>query len=216
MNHEDSSERGLVEYANWPGVLTGLIMLALPFLGPWWRMSFGEIFEISLSPFHYEASLMGQVFSVPLLNYVIPALQTLLFIGGICLVVGSLFWRKEWSERLSKFGFRKIFWPFVFFVFVLLLGAFFTNNFLTGSIPGVSSEALQSMQDNIKTEVPYLSGTGTAEVEARDITASIPITFSLTPVFWVVLAAVALGTFSRRFYSDMVEKESFKQEKLKR
>lgn len=207
--------RNSSEYINWPGALTGAIMIALPFMGPWWEMRLGKFFEISLSPFHYKASFMGEVISIPLLNYLIPALQVLLFVGGICMIAGSLLRGERWHEYLSKFGFRKIFWPFLAFILSLVLCIFLINNFLIGAFPVASTGSFGSMQDNVEAEVPYLSGTGTVEVETEGFKTSVPIVLSLTPVFWLVLIVVALGIFSRKFYPRTVEKESFKQRKLK-
>ncbi len=199
--------RSFVKYANWPGVVTGFLMVIVSFMGSWWRVQFGDGFiEMAVSPFYYEAVFMGEEISIPLLSYLLPAVQALLIIGGFFMIIGSLFNYKDWSEKLSKFGFRKIFWPLLTFIIILLVGTFLTNNFMGEFLPGDNQE-IDGMDEGLDIEAPYVVGSGDIDVDLNELTASVPIEMSLTSGFWMALVAVILGIFSRKFYPDLVKRE---------
>ncbi len=188
-----------IKNINLPGVLTGILMLMVPFLGSWWSVSFGQIVDISLSPFHYEVFVMGEMVSIPLMNYVLMGMKALVLFGSTALILGSLFNSKEWSDRLSRFGFGKIFWPFVFFVISLLILTFTIN-----SLPEKVLSVDEPFKETVDADIPYFVGTGMVEMEMEDATASVPIRKSTTRAFWISFFAISLGLFSQKFYKQTV------------
>ncbi|MFP4116696.1 MAG: hypothetical protein ACLFTY_01610 [Candidatus Aenigmatarchaeota archaeon] len=194
---------GFMELLNWPGLFSGLVMVALPFLGPWWRFEIGEAINLSLSPFHYEFVALDVVLSFPFLEYLLIAFQVLFVLGGIIMVAGSLGKGKWWEEQTVKFGYRKGFWVPVVFVLLLLLGAFLFNNFLSDSVvEGAMGPGSVSVE---QFDVPYLVGSSSCEASIDSMTVSAPVEMSVTPTFFVVLVlsilsfiAVKYGTSDER------------------
>ncbi len=197
MSSEDES---MLKMINWPGIAAGILMILLPFTGAWWKVAAGsELFSVSLSPFHYEFMVMGEAMEVPVLNYLIIALQVLVVFGGIMLVLGSLFVNREESEKLIGYGSGKIIWPTVMFFIILLFGAFFVNNYLTGFMPVEEMEEVDNGAE-FDFKVPYLVGTTTSGMQIGNMEASIPVTKSFQSPVLLGILAMSLALVSRRFH----------------
>ena len=193
---------GILRRFNWPGLLAGVLMLLLPFTGTWWNVTGGTVlFSLSLSPFLYEFMVMGETMTVPILNYVVLALQILVFFGGLMLIAGSIM-QSEKGRKLLKYGSGKVIWPTVMFFIVLVLGAFLINNYMTGFMPIDGAEEIQEEPD-VDINVPYLVGTSTTRVQLENMEASFPVTKSFQSPILLGILAMSLALVSRRF-SDLI------------
>ncbi len=192
---------------NWLGLVAGVLMLMLPFLGPWWSATVGTgAADVALSPFDYNISLLGQPISSTLVGYFLLAAKLSVIIGGALMIAGSVGAKRWWGRRLVRFGAMKVFWMLIGLIALLLVGAFFVNSILPSLLGGMGGEEV-AMQLN----VPYIAGTTTSTIQVGDAaTITAPITSSLTGIFWVAVLAAALGVAARIYHRRFVKLEKSK------
>jgi len=191
-----SSSETRLPLVNWFGLVAGVLMLVLPFLGPWWSATVGTgAMDLALSPFDYRISLLEQPISSTLVGYFLFAAKLSVMIGGAFMIAGSLGGKRWWGRRLVRFGAMKVFWMVIGLISFLLLLAFFMNSILPNLISGMVEGG------EIQFNVPYVAGATTSTIqmgEAATVTA--PITASLTEIFWVAVLAAALGVAARIYH----------------
>jgi len=116
---------------NWFGLVTGVLVLALPFLGPWWVGTAGTgAMEVALSPFDVNVSLMGLSIQSPMVSLFLLAAKIAFVIAGIFMILSSLFPKQWWSKRLFEFGVMKPFSSTIFFIVPLVIIALLANTLL--------------------------------------------------------------------------------------
>jgi len=187
---------------NWLGLDAGVLMIILPFLGPWWSATVGTgAMELALSPFDFRISLLEQPISSTLVGYFLLAAKLSVIIGGALMIVGSVGAKRWWGRRLVRFGAMRVFWMIIGLIALLLVGAFFLNSILPSFLGGMVGEDV-AMQLN----VPYVTGTTTSTIQVGDVaTVTAPITTSLTNIFWVAVVAAALGVAARIYHRRFVK-----------
>jgi len=116
---------------NWFGMVAGVLVLVLPFLGPWWvgRAGTGAM-EIALSPFDMNMSLFGLPIQSSMVSLFLLAAKIAFVIAGIFMILASLFPKQWWSKRLFGFGVMKPFSNVIFFMVPLVIGALLANTLL--------------------------------------------------------------------------------------
>lgn len=200
-----SSKTGLPP-VNWFGLVAGVLMIILPFLGPWWSATVGTgAMDLELSPFDYRISLLEQPISSTLVGYFLFAAKLSVIIGGALMIAGSVGARQWWGRRLVRFGAMKVFWMVIGLIALLLVGAFFMNSILPNLISGmVEGGAIQF-------NVPYITGATASTIQMGDaITVTAPITASLTEIFWVAVLVAALGVVARIYHRRFTKPEKSK------
>lgn len=200
LGRNDSRER--FKLINWFGIVTGIFMIVLPFLGAWWRAEVGAgAIELAISPFYYQINVIGQTLTSPLISYLIIGAQLAVIIGGVFMIIGSLKVDKWWGEKLMRFGAMKVFWLLIILLIILLIGALIMNNFLPNAIAGsIEGEA------NINLNIPYIIGSATTTIEAPGISIMAPIENSLTPVFGLAALTAVLGILARIYHNKLMDK----------
>ncbi len=132
---QSSGIKERLSLVNWPGLVAGVLMLVLPVLGAWWHaMAGNSVLEIGISPFYYNIVLTGQKITSSLVGYVLFAAKLTVWIGGIFLILGSVFSTKWWGRKLVSWGAMKIFWMIVSLVLLFTVGIFLANRFLPSLI----------------------------------------------------------------------------------
>ncbi len=196
---------------NWFGIAGGCLMLILPFVGAWWRFGAGTgVLELSLSPFYYSFTAVGESLSSQLVNYVILGAKLVAIIGGVFMITGSVASSRWWGRKLLKWGSLKVLWLLVSLLAVILIGTIFANEFL----PSLLSQASGG---GVSLNLPYLWGVGQAEIqmgEGAKLTA--PLTAEFTPTFLLAIATVDLGIGARIYngrISDKVQSRKRTEEK---
>lgn len=180
---------------NWFGLVAGVLMLVLPFLGSWWSVTIGNgAMDIALSPFDYRVSLLEQPITSTLIGYFLLAAKLSVMIGGAIMIAGSVGAKRWWGRRLVRFGAMRVFWMIIGLIGLLLVGAFLMNSFLPGLMSGMFEGG--SMQIN----VPYVEGATTSTIQVDAATVTAPITASLTGIFWVAVLVAALGVVARIYH----------------
>jgi len=177
------------------GVVAGVLMVALPFLGPWWiaRAGTGAV-EVALSPFDVSVSVLGQTVRSDLVWLFLLAEKIAMVIAGSFMVMGSISPNAWWSKRLVRFGVMKPFWAVVGLVVMVVAGAFLVNNILPNFISNMTGGTGASIQ----LQVPYLVGTADSVIQAgSQLTITAPVNVSLTMTFWVAVATAVLAIMAR-------------------
>jgi len=191
MNSEMKSPRSV----NFLGLIAGVLMIALPFLGPWWIAKVGTgAIEIALSPFDMSISVLGQQIQSDIVALFLLAEAIAMIIAGVFMVLASVAPRSWWSKRLFRFGVMKPFWAVVILIILVVAGAFVVNNIL----PSFLSNMVSGTGASIQLEVPYLVGTANSVIQAgSQIMITAPINLSLAMPFWVAVAVAVLGIAAR-------------------
>lgn len=179
--------RALIRAINWPGVIAGILLLALPFRGSWWVLRLGtDALVMAVSPFGVHLSIFGEHISIsPLLWWLILGLKLGVVYLGLLLLIGSLLTVSHRHAAIAdlfvRFSARKVLWLVVAFVVVLLLVCVVLNQ-----LPGVLGLPFQL-------QVPYLSGTRSFSTSMGYLRLTIPISMGFTFWFMVAALAAALG-----------------------
>lgn len=195
------SSRGGFSAINWPGLISGLLMIALPFLGPWWIGKVGEALELALSPFNLSMSVFGKPISSNLVDLLLLAVAVGTVIAGVLMMVASAFPRRWWSKHLIRYGATKPFWAVVGLIVFLIVGAFLLNNVLPKMLSSMIGGQAGGLEVSINLDLPYIIGTSYSLIkigEMASITA--PVTFSFTYAFLVAIFTSALGITARIYH----------------
>ena len=130
----------LLSSMNWFGLVAGVLVLVLPFLGPWWigRAGTGAM-EIALSPFDVNMSLVCQPVQSSLVGFFLLAAKITFIIAGVFMLLSSIFPKQWWSKRLLGFGVMKPFSYVIFFIFPLVIVALAANILLPSLLPSMLS-----------------------------------------------------------------------------
>jgi hypothetical protein len=172
---------------NWPGIIAGAVIIALPFLGSWWLFRLGtDAMIMAVSPFGIEVSIFGDdIATSPLLWWLILGLKLGVVYFGVLLLIGSTLSVSNRymiiAELFVQVTARKVFWLVVAFVVVLLLVSVLLNQ-----LPEVLGLPFQL-------QVPYLSGTSSFSMSMEYVQLTIPIFMGFTLRFALAVLAAALG-----------------------
>jgi hypothetical protein len=139
---------------NWFGLVAGVLILTLPFMGTWWvgRAGTGAV-QIALSPFDINISFFGQTLQSSLVGLFFLFTKITFVIAGTFLILSSLLPTQWWSKRLFRFGVMKPFSQVIFFIILLVIGALFANILL----PNLLSSILGGAGLQINTIIPPIA-----------------------------------------------------------
>ena len=178
---------------NIPGVIAGICLCVLPFLGFWWAVRFGDgAFALEVSPFTLGMSGFGQAFFSPLIAAVNTAVLIAIIFFGALLTVGSVLRcrsdLREFSDDLVRMSARKPVWLVLAFL-------------VTITIAGLAMEySLQ--QSGIEIALPVIMGEAVGTLTASGVVVQVPVSLSLSRPFWyaVVFAIIAAyaGLYQKR------------------
>ena len=190
---------------NWPGVIAGALTIALPFLGTWWRITFGmDALTVKLSPFGVEtsifgASIFGEAISSPLLWWFLLGLKLGVVYLGVLLLMGSVLSvsnrHAAIAELFVRFSARKLLWLVVAFVAMLFIVTVFANMF---------SEILELSFFQLRLPPLMVIGEGEVSAGLEVMRLSSKIYMGFTREFAVAVLAVALGIVSRIYQKKLL------------
>ncbi|KAF1078071.1 hypothetical protein [Methanogenium sp. MK-MG] len=180
---------------NIPGLVAGICLIALPFLGYWWSVRFGDgAFALEVSPFMLGMHGFGKEFFSPLIAAVNTAIIISIVFFGALLLVGSMLrcsprYRQQ-SDRLVGMAANKPFWLVVLFVVSIVISGF-----------GIEYSLRET---GIAVSLPVVVGDAVGTITASGFTVQIPVSMSLNTAFWyaVVFAIIAVyaGIYQKRRY----------------
>jgi len=89
---EESMKSNMWCRVNWPGIIAGILIIAVPFLGSWWLFKLGtEAFIMAVSPFSMDVSVFGETITIsPLVWWLILGLKLGVVYLGVLLLIGSV------------------------------------------------------------------------------------------------------------------------------
>ncbi len=184
---------------NWFGLIAGVLMLALPFMGPWWQLTAGTgAADVALSPFDVSFTILGQPIHSSFIEIFLLAAKIGMVIAGGLMVAGSIMPSSWWGKHLVRYGMMKPVWTLVFLVATLLIGAVILNSILPMIMAGIAGPAGSGMVVDVS--IPYLTGSSTATIQvAGAVTITAPINATLTGNFWIAVIAAVMGVMSRLY-----------------
>ncbi len=191
------------------GLLTGVLMLILPFQGVWWEAILGnDVLRIAFSPFEYDLSLAGQAITSPLVGYFLLAAKIMIILGGVFMIIGSIGASRWWGKKLIDWGKMRVFWMVILLIIILLIGTLLMNNYFTSIISGFVEGG-----STVQLDLPYLVGSGQATVIAQEgVEISGPLRTGFTSSFWLAIVTAGMG-IGAKFYQDKYVKEEESEEK---
>lgn len=200
MKRETKAVRKPPWRINWFGLAAGILMILLPFLGPWWRLTVGEAVRVEISPFEVTVMMLNEPVVIPtLVAYLVFAAKITIWIAGAFMILASLP-ERWWSRRLLKFGAMKVLWEVIGLVALLLIAAFVANKFLSSVVPGFS--------------LPYVVGSTASTIEMEGATVTLPIRMVLTGTFAVAVVTAILGVAARIYHKRFIEPSKLKPSKV--
>ncbi|WAI02517.1 hypothetical protein [Methanogenium organophilum] len=191
----EKRQKWTVADCNIPGVLAGIGLMALPFLGYWWSVRFGNgAFMLEVSPFMLGMYGFGQEFFSPLIAAVNTAIIIIIVFYGALLLVGSVFrcsrQYRQLSDQLVGIGAKKPIWLVLFFMVTIVITGF-----------GIE----YSLQETgIEISMPMIMGDTVGTITTFGTTVQIPVSLSLNSAFWYALVfgiiAASAGIYQKRRY----------------
>jgi hypothetical protein len=125
---------------NWIGLVGGIttiILIIVSVFIPWWQFRLGNpvLVEANVSPLNTNFSGLGSSFTLPLLWAFNLASILSLAVGGICMLIYSVFPDKSYSMRLLGFSYRKPLYAVLLFFISLVALVVVVNSVLGFSVP---------------------------------------------------------------------------------
>jgi len=177
------------------GVVAGVLMIALPFAGPWWRLTVGTgAVDVAFSPFKINMTALGQPIESTLARYVCFGVALTVIIAGIFILLASLLPKRWWSNRLLRFGATKVLWMVVVLLVLVTLMALVVNKFIVAKMPELEGFSM-----------PYISGSTTSTLHVGDATITLPIAVSLAWPFVLAIVTAAFGLAARIYHRRFVK-----------
>ena len=179
-----SQDSGGVYRLNYPGIIAGIALVVLPFLGAWWFFSLGtDAVVIAYSPFDISVASFGNEITSPLFASLNLALKIVIIYYGGLLIGGSVLRAREDKRSLSDFlvrvSARKFLWLVIFFVASVAVADFIIN------------QAFALM--GVHAQVPYFVGASLAPLRLGPVSLSVPVTQGFTGVFTIAVLVSILS-----------------------
>lgn len=203
---DGSQGEGLLDQlplVNWVGLVAGVLMIILPFMGVWWQFIAGSaVLKFSFSPFAYEILIINQEISSMLIDYVVLAAKLTVVIGGVFMIVGSIASSRWWGRKLLSWGALKVLWMMVSLIVLVVIGTFFMNEFL----PSLISKSAPG-NTSLEFSLPYLLGSGHVGFDISEaVELLLPVKAKFTSSFWLALLTVGFGV-GARFYNGKIKEK---------
>jgi hypothetical protein len=185
---------------NWPGLVAGLLVSALPFLGTWWTLILGTGALIFIaSPFGVHLSIFGESLHSPLIWWLGLALQLCVLYIGLLLLIGSLLAGTHRYAAIAKlfvqFSARKLLWLLLAFVAALFVFSFLANHL--SELAGLP----------FPVHLPYLVGRTSIAAGIDGLRVTIPLYMGFTRAFAVAVLAAILGIVARQYQQGFLCEE---------
>ena len=175
---------------NYPGIVTGILLIILPFTGKWWHLTLGtDALYIAASPFSLTVLSFGDEIVSPLLTSLTIAAAVLAVIFGIVLIAGSVLTaspdKRGISEILVNSGCLKALFVVVIFLAAVIAAGLAFSGFL--SAYGFSGA------------FPLLYGSSEMAMQSGSILLAIPVNSVISPAFYIAVLAAVCGIAARFF-----------------
>lgn len=184
----NSGKEWTVADCNIPGLIAGICLIILPFLGFWWSVRFGDgAFALEVSPFELGMYGFGKEFFSPLITAVNTAIIIMIVFFGALLFVGSILrcsrqYRQQ-SDQLVGMAANKPLWLVVIFVVSAVISGF-----------GIEYTLRET---GVSISLPVIAGDAVGTITASGTTVQIPVSLSLNAAFWYAVVFAIIGAYAR-------------------
>lgn len=164
---------------NWPGLACSitaatLVVLSVLYAAPWWQVTIGDgLGQVDISPLDYKANLAGASIEIPIIWFLNLGSKLTMLACAVAMLIYSVATQKAFSKQLLGFAYKKPLLMFVLFAVMLVVSIYIVGTFVDVNVP--------------------LMGTTTLLLSAGGVTANVPISTSLTWVFWLAFATAVLA-----------------------
>ena len=197
----NSGKEWTVADCNIPGLIAGICLIILPFLGFWWSVRFGDgAFALEVSPFELGMYGFGKEFFSPLITAVNTAIIIMIVFFGALLFVGSILrcsrqYRQQ-SDQLVGMAANKPLWLVVIFVVSAVISGF-----------GIEYTLRET---GVSISLPVIAGDAVGTITASGTTVQIPVSLSLNAALWYAVVFAIIGAYAgiyqkRRYYGSPEE-----------
>jgi len=176
---------------NWFGLAGGILLLvivlfSLLYAYPWWQILVGDgAGEAKISPVSYDATIMGNKITTPLIWYLNVTSVLSLVASAIAIIIYSIMPNKSYSKHLLGFAYKKPLIMLVIFVVLLFAATSIANAFIGIAIP--------------------VAGASTITLGAGSMMMEAPITTGFTWVFWLAVVAAVLCVAARFYHKRIAQ-----------
>jgi hypothetical protein len=186
---------------NWIGLACSvtaatLVFLSVLYAAPWWRVDIGDgVGKAEISPLDYKANLAGASVELPIIWFLNLGSKLTMTACAVAMFAYSVTTQKPFSKKLLGFAYKKPLLMLVFFVVMLVISTYIMETFFGIKAPVV--------------------GTTTVSLSVDGATANVPISTSLTWVFWLAVATTVLAIAAKIYDWKVLKMPSAQTHKTK-
>lgn len=172
------------------GILSALLFFYISLSNkPWWTITGGlngeHSFSAEISPFTFEAQILGKPLTLPIMPYLILASKLTMLLAAATILTGSFLPTKPWSKPLMSI--RGALLPIIFPIGISI-GLQMVRSYTGMDIPIVGNFTLNYSISH----------------DHQSISTHTPSTTALTPEYWIALAAGAIAVLARILQSKIL------------
>lgn len=184
------------------GIVAGILMLALPFLGAWWIFGVGELILLKISPFNVNILVAGELIESPLLKGITNGITLLVVVTGVLLLLGSFFVDRWWGPNLVRFGTYRI--------LTMVVGLAITATFI---LPLIGDRINQMIDLPVNFNIP-VQGEEVISFQQNGVEMTVGIHSHFTTVFFLACVIAVLGIYSRVHLNKMLTNSSEDKQRI--
>jgi ABC-type multidrug transport system fused ATPase/permease subunit len=186
---------------NWPGLgcsITAAILVALSviYAAPWWQVAVGDgVGQAEISPLDYKANLAGASLELPIIWFLNLGSKLTMAACAVAMFIYSVSTQKPFCKQLLGFAYKKPLLILALFIIMLVVSTYIVGTFFGVNIP--------------------LMGTTTVSLSFGGTTANIPVSTSLTWVFWLAVLTAVLAIAAKIYEWKVLKTPSVQTHKYK-
>jgi len=193
MNGQSEASPGLYR-VNIPGIIAGVALIILPFLGVWWSFTVGNgAVTIAYSPFLVLARGLGTEITSPLFASLTLGLTIIFIYYGALLLAGSVLMiqedRRSMADFLIRVSARKVLWLVLSFVVSVAILDLLINRIFDSL--------------GLQVQVPYFVGDSVIPLGIGFLSLKVPVTQGFTGIFLIAIL-VSIISLAASLYQGRV------------
>jgi|Deesub1362B_J571_1020462.scaffolds.fasta_scaffold08022_3 hypothetical protein len=182
------------------GIVAGILILALPFLGAWWIFGVGEILILEISPFNVDVLVAGEEIKSPLFEGITRGLTLVILITGALLLMGSIFVDRWWGVKFIRFGSYRILNLVISLLIVSVI-----------ILPALGSKINPMTNLPVEFSIP-IQGEEVIRFRQEGMSLSVGVQSKFTPVFFFAILTAILAVYSRVYMNKMLRRMKEEEE----
>ena len=176
--------RWIINWLGLVGAVLTIVLIVSSLFYPWWQFRVGEdLIAANISPLNINFSVLGSVFTMPLLWAVNLASILTLLVSSITMIIYSVFPAKSYSKQLLNFSYKKPIYILLVFVVCLVGAVVLAQALLHFNVP---------VAGTVESTLPVLLGQG--------ISVSVRISAELQWPFVLAIVSAILCVAARLYH----------------